>query len=228
MVGDTSIGVDLGMKRFFVTSEGKTFCDKDYLAKRRKVRHLKKVLRSKGTHSAKRHLKKIRRKERNLSKDMQHRAANMLLNSTDASIIVLEDLKKLKSNTSKTSEGYNRKRHNSAMSQVPFAEFKDILAHKAALVGRQVITVSPTWTSQTDSRSNKRDGKRQGCRYYCADGIVLDADWNAAVNIAIRGNHPISSVLPIDGRLSPLVGKAMSAAYMLGASNSKASSLLKQ
>ena len=211
-VGDISIGIDLGIKRLFVTSEGKYFIDKHYLAKRRKIRYLKRCFQSKNTRSSKRHLASITRKERNLSKDMQHRAAKILIESTDASILVLEDLKKLKANTSKSKEGFNRKRHNSAISQVPFAEFKDILTHKAQLVGKRVETVSPTWTSQTDSRSNKRDGERQGCRYYCVDGIVLDADWNAAVNIGLRANHPLSSCLPIDGKLIPLSGKALSTA----------------
>jgi len=212
-VGDTSLGVDLGMKRLFVTSEGKGFVDKEYLAKRRKLRFLKNKLKKKGTKSAKRHLKKLSHKEYNLSKDMQLRAAKALIESTDASYIVLEDLKKLKQRTSKTKNGgFKRKKHNSAISQVPFANFKEVLTHKAALVGKQVITVSPIWTSQTDSRTNKRDGVRQGCRYYCSDRVVFDADWNAAVNIAIRSKHPISSALPIDGRLTFLVGKALLAA----------------
>lgn len=212
VVGNSSLGVDLGMKRLFVTSEGKTFIDKKYLTKRRKLRFLKSKLKKKGTKSAKRHLKKLSHKERNLSKDMQLRAAKALVESTDASYIVLEDLKKLKQRTSKTKEGNNRKKHNNAISQVPFASFKEVLTHKAALVGKQVITVSPIWTSQTDSRTNKRDGIRKGCRYYCSDGIVFDADWNAAVNIAIRSKHPISSSLPIDGRLTFLMGKALSTA----------------
>ena len=209
---DTSIGVDLGMKRLFVTSEGKFYSDKEYLSKRRKLRYLKRCLQGKDTRSSKRHLAKVSRKEYNLSKDMQHRAAKALIESTNASVLVLEDLKKLKQNTSKTDKGFNRSRHNNAISQVPFASFKDILTHKAQLVGKRVETVSPTWTSQIDSRSNKRDGNRQGCRYYCSDGIVLDADWNAAVNIGLRANHPLSSSLPIDGKLMPLSGKALSTA----------------
>ena len=63
-----------------------------------------------------------------------------------------------------------------------------------------------------DCRTGKRDGKRHGCRYYCKDGIVFDADWNAAVNITQRANHPTSTVLPIDGKIQALVGKALSAA----------------
>ncbi len=201
---ETSIGVDMGIKRLFVTSEGKFFRDKKYLANRRKLRYLKRNLQSKGTKSAKRHLRKLSVKERNISKDMIQRSTSALIRSTNASIIVLEDLKRLKKNTSTTNDGYKRKRHNSALCQVPMYAFKEVLMHKAQLVGKRVETVSPVYTSQTDSRTNKRDGKRQGCRYYCSDGIVLDADWNAAVNIAKRGNHPCSTQTPIDGCLSVL------------------------
>lgn len=201
---ETSIGVDMGIKRLFVTSEGKFFRDKKYLANRRKLRYLKRNLQSKGTKSANRHLRKLSVKERNISKDMVQRSTSALLRSTNASIIVLEDLKRLKKNTSTTNDGYKRKRHNSALSQVPMYAFKEVLMHKAQLVGKRVETVSPVYTSQTDSRTNKRDGKRQGCRYYCSDGIVLDADWNAAVNIAKRGNHPCSTKTPLDGCLSVL------------------------
>ena len=207
---DTSIGVDMGVKRLFVTSEGNAFKDTKYLSERRKVRYLKTKLQEKKSKLAKRHLKKLRRRERHLSNDMCHRATNALLNSTDASILVLEDLSKIKQSTSKTKEGYMRKKHNNMLSQVPFYQFKEMLTYKAQLRGKRVETVSPTYTSQTDSRSNKRDGTRHGCRYICSDGIVLDADWNASVNIAKRGNHPTSIVLPIDGGLTTLVGREQS------------------
>ena len=109
-------------------------------------------------------------------------------------------------------EGFKRIRHNNALSQIPLAEFREMLTHKATLAGKQVVSVSPTWTSQMDCRTGKRDGERHGCRYYCKDGIVFDADWNAAVNIAQRANHPTSAVLPIDGKIQVLAGKALSAA----------------
>ena len=209
---DTSIGVDMGVKRLFVTSDGTYFSDKDYLKQRRKLRYLKQCLQSRGTQSAKKHLRRASRKETNLSKNMVEHAANALIKSTNASILVLEDLSKIKQKTSKTTDGYTRKRHNNMLSQVPFYHFKERLSHKAQLVGKRVETVSPAFTSQTDSRSNKRDGNRVGCRYYCVDGIVFDADWNAAINIARRANHPISSRLPVDGGLKPLIGRAQSIA----------------
>lgn len=202
---DTSLGVDLGMKRFFVTSEGKSFVDKEYLKERRKLRYLKRCLQSKGSHSSKRHLQRLSHKERNVSKSQIEKACNVLLRSTDASILVLEDLTKIKVKTSKSGEGFKKTRHNNALSQVPFYMFKERLTHKAALVGKQVQTVSPAYTSQTDSRTNKRDGVRQGCNYICSDGVVFDADWNAAVNIALRANHPLSSSeLPLSGRVQSI------------------------
>lgn len=207
---DSSIGVDLGVKRLFVTSEGYSFVDKKYLAERRKVRYLKRSLKEKGTHSAKRHLAKVKRREHHLSKDMVERASNALLRSTKASYLILEDLSKIKQKTAKTEDGFKRKRHNSMLSQVPFYKFKERLTAKAPLFGKKVETVSPAFTSQTDSRTNKRDGVRKGCRYYCSDGAVLDADHNAAVNIALRKDHLVSSVLPIDGGLKPLTSRVSS------------------
>lgn len=198
------IGVDLGMKRFAVTSDGLCVDDKAYKTRRRKVRYLKRCLKAKNTKSAKRHLKRVKRKERHLSKDFIVRAVRSVLASTEAGALVLEDLKKIKQNTSKTANGYNRKKHNSAFSQVALSEFKDVLSYKAQLVGKRVETVSPAWTSQTDSRTGKRDGKRHGCRYVCSDGIVFDADWNAAVNILKKSQRPAPSVLPLDGQLRPL------------------------
>ena len=223
---DACIGVDMGVKRLFTTSEGVAFRDKNYLSKRRKIRFLKRKLQSKGTVSAKKHLRKLSKKERNISKDMCHRATNALLNSTNASIIVLEDLSKIKVNTSKTENGYKKTKHNNMLGQVPFYLFKNILTYKVTLVGKQVVSVSPMYTSQTDSRTNKRDGKRIGCRYYCADGIVFDADWNASVNIAHKGNHPLSNVLPIDGTLQFLSGRELSTSQSSRTFGSMTSTLL--
>ena len=207
---DNCIGVDLGMRQFFVTSEGKSFKDSKYLEKRRKVRYLKDRLKAKKTKSAKRHLKKLKRKEHNMSKDMCYRATDKLLKSTDASFLVFEDLTKIKQNTSKNEGGYKRKKHNSAMSQVPYYLFRMIVAYKAQLVGKQVETVSPVNTSKKDSRTGKLDGVRNGRRYVCSDGVVLDADWNAALNIGKRAKHPISSSVPYDGALTPLMGRPQS------------------
>ena len=211
VLGNTCVGVDLGVKRLFVTSEGKAFRDKTYLRERRRVRYLKRCLKSKGTKSAKRHLKKCKHREYNLSNDMCQRACNVLIGSTNADVLVLEDLTKIKQRTSQTSNGFNRTKHNNMLSQVPFYKLKEMLTYKAPLAGKCVVTVSPKYTSQMDCRTDKRDGKRIGCRYYCSDNIVFDADWNASVNIAQRSKRPLSNtVIPRDGGIIFLSGRHLS------------------
>ena len=212
--GEACVCVDLGLKRTFVTSEGYYFKDSEFLGRKRKLRFLKRSLNSKGTKSAKRHLESLKRKERNSNKNQNYKAVNSLISSTDAQIFVLEDLSRIKKNTSRTKTGFKRKRHN-MMSQVGIAEFKRILTYKTLLVGKSVETVNPAFTSQTDSRTGERDGLRHGCRYICKDGTVLDADWNAAVNIGLRFKHPTLSRCPKDGAMTPLVGRAESTAQSL-------------
>lgn len=199
---DAALGIDLGMRRFITTSDGVVFDDKAYKARRRQARHLKAELRKKGTKSAKRHLKKIKHKEKQQSKDFLCRMVNAVIASTDAGTLVVEELKNIKKKTAKTDNGFVRKKHNSAFSQVALTKFVEILTYKAPLAGKQVVTVSPVWTSQTDSRTDKRYGQRQGRRYICSDGVILDSDWNAAINIAKRSKHPVSkTVTPVDGGL---------------------------
>lgn len=201
VLGDKCLGVDLGIKRIVTTSDGFIIKGTKVNGIKRKLRYLKCSLQSKGTKSAKRHLKKLAKKERNINKNYAHHVCNEIL-KTDKDIIVLEDLKGIKSKTSKTKEGYKRKRHNNMIAQVPFFMIRTILSYKAPLLGKKVVTVSPSYTSQMDCRTSKCSGKRMGCRYYCDDGIVFDADWNAAINIRNRYKHSTPSVLPLDGKMN--------------------------
>ena len=198
---DNCIGVDLGERRFAITSEGIVFNDKEYNSRRRKLRYLKRCLQKKGSKSARHHYKKLSQKEQYQSTDMCYKVANAIIKSTPASIIVLEDLSNIKKNTSKTKDGLKKKNHNRRMAQVPFYKFKQILSYKALLNGKRVETVSPSMTSQTDCITGKKDGIRKNRRFYCKNGTVLDADWNAAVNIAQKSRHPFSFKKPLDGAL---------------------------
>lgn len=201
LANDTCVGVDLGERRFAVTSLGDMFNDREYNARKRRLRYLKRCLQKKGTKSARKHKRNLSVKERNQSTDMCRRMANSIIQSTNASILVLEDLSDIKQNTSKTKEGFKKKNHNRRIGQVPFYKFKQILSYKALLAGKRVETVSPIMTSQTDCLTGKKDGTRKNRRFYRKNGTILDADWNAAVNIARKSKHPFSFLVPLDGAL---------------------------
>lgn len=202
-------GIDLGVRRAATTSEGKLYIDKKFNAEKRRLRFLKRQLQSKGTKSARRHARILRRKERNKNKNQSHLLANALLRDTKADTLALENLDVV-SLKKKKNEFHNR----NGISQVPMAELREILTYKAHLLNKQVITVSPYNTSQIDSRTGKADGVRTGCRYYGKDGVVLDADINAAVNIARRSKRPISYGNILDGQgvvTHPIVCKSSKA-----------------
>ena len=226
---DSFVGVDLGMRRLATLSDGTAYSDRKYLARRRKIRHKKRIYQKhkKSSHSARTKLKKLRNKERNISKEMCHNLANEILHH-DASVIVMEDLSGIKKSTSKTENGQKRTKHNNRISQVPFYQLKQILTYKAPLAGKRVETVSPEFTSQEDCRTQSKVGCiRKGCRFYTADSRVFDADWNAAVNIMNRylleNKLPISLVLPLDGKLD-LIGRLCQRADCRGHSRQAAPS----
>ena len=198
-----ALGIDLGIRRFAATSEGKIFIDKKFNAKKRKVRHRKKILKAKATKSAKRRLKKIGSKERQINNDFNHKLANKLL-ETKANILVLEKL-----NVAKMKRKKHPNNDKSRISQIGFSNLLFILTYKALLRGKQVITVNPAYTSQIDHVTKRKSGTRVGCRYYTKRGLVYDADVNAANVIAQRSKLPVSCGNVLDGQAivsSPIVG----------------------
>ena len=198
-----SIGFDLGIKRLVATSEGDIIKGNEFNTYKRKIRWSKRKLQSKQnhSHSARKKLNTLKRKEHNFSKNYIHHIVNTLLKN-DANTIVIEDLSKIKSK--------NRgKKFNNRQSQVPYYLLKTILTYKAQSLGKRVEMVKPYFTSQNDHRGIE-SGKRKGCRYYASDGIILDADLNAANNIKLRGSkHSNSCCEALDGQVnvnSPIVG----------------------
>ena len=179
-----ALGVDVGIRRVVACSDGRIFIDKKFNGDKRKLRHLKDSLKSKGTRSAKKHFYKLRHKEHNQSKNQIHLITNKIL-KTEADTIVLENLKGIKAKKHK----YQNKR---SISQVPMYELRRIITYKAENMGKTVILVRPSYTSQTDSVTGKREGERRGCRFYSKNGLIYDSDINASINIAKLSKLPVS------------------------------------
>lgn len=184
-----AVGIDLGICNFAATSEGNLYQDKEFNKRKRQLRFNKRKLQSKSktSKSAKRKLKKLRRKERNINKNFLHHLANKIIQDTKADVLVLEDLKSIKLKKHK----YQNK---NKISQISLFELREILTYKAALClePKTVMVVSPAYTSQIDNRTGKKDGIRIGGRYIGKDGQILSADCNAACNIALRSKLPCS------------------------------------
>lgn len=179
------VGIDLGLKRVTSTSEGNIVKGNEFNKHKRRIRWNKRKLQSKKSHSARVKRNKLRRKEHNFSKNYIHHVVNNLLTTT-ASTIVIEDLSKIKFK----SKG---RRFNNRNSQMPYFLLRHILTYKAASLGKRVVIVNPHYTSQLDHRGLD-NGVRKGCRYCAVDGMMLDADLNAANNITFRYDkeHSIS------------------------------------
>ena len=195
-----AIGLDLGIRRIVSTSNGDIIKDKVSLKHKRKIRFLKRQLKSKidtnKSRSAKNHLEKLKHKERNFNKNWTHHVVNKTLElSKDASTIVIEDLKGIKRTKKSKTQGNMKSQWN------PF-EFRTILTYKAQALGKRVVTVKPHLTSQLDHRGLD-GGTRKGCRYIGSDGIVMDADVNAAINILHKYDpkHPVSCCA-LDGQVN--------------------------
>jgi len=189
------LGVDLGIRRVAACSDGRLIIDREFNKQKRKLRYLKRQLQSKGTKSARKHRRKLLGKERNMNRNQTHLVANAILR-TEANVIALENLNGIKAKK-------HKKQNKNAISQVPLFDLRRVLTYKAMHQGKTVCLVSPAWTSQTDSISQKREGERRGCRFYSKSGRVYDADVNAAINIALRSKHPISLggfAAPLDGQ----------------------------
>ena len=187
------VGIDLGCRCNAATSEGKLILSKSFNAQKRKLRYLKRCLNSKTeSKTAKKHLQKIRYKERNINKNFNHHLCNEIL-KTKANTIAVEKLQ-----TKKLKAKRHRYQNKNRISQISFAKLLFILTYKARLAQKQVVSVSPYYTSQLDCTTGKI-GIRQGRRFY-GTKLIFDADINAAVNIASRSNLPFSYSNILEGQ----------------------------
>jgi IS605 OrfB family transposase len=101
-----------------------------------------------------------------------------------AAVIAAEDLT---APMAGKSFGKNVNRRLASWTKGVIAEALDRVSRRR---GSTVVLVNPAYTSQIDSRTGGLDGKRQGDQFYCSDGVVLQADQNAARNVLARLYDP--------------------------------------
>ena len=186
------IGVDLGVVNIATDSDGETHTSEKTEKSRRRYERIRSKLQAAGTKSAKRHLKKLARRERRMKRDANHVISKRLVSKAAETNrgICLEDLKDIRKRT--TVRRTQRSRHG----KWAFGELRSFVEYKARLAGIAFALVDPRYSSQTCSGCGhcEKANRRTRSEFVCKScGYVALADENAAVNIRRRAlvNEPI-------------------------------------
>jgi len=190
------IGVDLGLNRPAVTSRRKFLGSRHWKEVDRRSFRLRRALQSKGTKSAKRHLRKLAGRNMRFHRDCDHILSKRIVqNATPGATIVIENLTNIRT-TSKIGGGKTKRRLHSWS----FAQFRSFLSYKAQEAGVRVVAIDPRHTSQTCSRCSyqHRSNRRSQSLFLCRScAYQLNADLNASYNI--RHKHLASLGISLAG-----------------------------
>ena len=187
------IGCDFGITDIVCTSEGKTYSSQSLNQYRKKRRKIRSSIQSKGTRSSRRLLKRLNKRERTTAMIINHTISNQII--TDAKTkgvgVAIEDLSNIRSTSKRRSKSFRTE-----LNSWSFYQLRTFLEYKAKRVGVPLIAVQPAYTSQTCCNCH-HIGTRNNKSFkfgYC--GNNMDADINAAKNIALIGavvNQPEKS-----------------------------------
>lgn len=184
------LGVDLGIVNIAADSDGNTYTGGKVNGLRKRCAKLRARLQSKGTTSAKRLLKKRRRKETRLARDVNHVISKHLVaKAKDTGRgIALEYLKGIRDRIT-VRKAQRRIQHSWA-----FHQLRSFIEYKAALAGVPVVAVDPRNTSRTCptcSHVAKANRPTQTSFLCVSCGFAGPADTIAAENIRrVAVNQP--------------------------------------
>ena len=180
------LGVDLGLHALYKDSEGGEYRYPRVQRVRRRHAYDRRTLQEKGTRSAHRRLKAMKRREERFIRDVDHRAAKRLADTPGIGVIAFEDLARIRRLARKGTRTSKHRRN--MLNQWPFSQLQEFTAYKAAAKGIRVVMVDPAYTSQRCNRCGYVDKRnRDRARFDCLRcGHSDDADHNAALNIRDR------------------------------------------
>ncbi len=198
--GKATIGIDKGYTEVFVDSDGGHYGKglgklltkhSDKLKRKYQARNKIRAIANKKTHKkqniiennlGRKKLNRQNEKAQSQIKDTIYQATHKLVDK--ASTIAAEDL----TSPIKTRKfGKNVIRRLSAWTKGVIATALDTISRRR---GSSVILVNSAGTMQMDSRYGVLLGKRSGDSFHGFDGVVLQADENAAQNVLARLHDP--------------------------------------
>ena len=185
MDSTNAIGIDVGLKKYAVLSNGREYENPRFL--RKKEKKLKKAQykpskRKKGSVNYLKQVQRVRQlheKVSNQRRDFLHKLSYNL--SREFNVIAVENL-------NIRSMLKNRKVSKS-ISDAGWGMFRNMLAYKCEKQGGLLIKVEPQYTSQDCSTCGERIKKSLSIRTHICPkcGTILDRDYNTSLNILQKG-----------------------------------------
>ena len=175
---NTTIGVDLGIKDFAITSEGEVFENPKYL--RKSQSKLKYVQRKYSKYKGKRTKKKLAKLHENVvnkRKDFLHKASTKLIRENQTICLETLSVKNMVKN------------HNlaQAISDASWSTFVSMLEYKAEWYGKNILRIgqfAPSSKTCSNCGNINKDLKLSDREWVCPKCFeVVSRDVNAAINI---------------------------------------------
>ncbi len=195
-----TLGVDLGIVNLATDSDGQTFSGAPVHVVRARYHQRRQRLQKVGTKNAERRLRQNAGKERRFQRDVNHCISKALVAKAAVSrkAIALEDLSGIRERVAVRRE-HRYERHSWA-----FYQLRQFVSYKAAWAGVPLHLVDPRNTSRTCSACGhcEKANRRSQAEFRCQRcGLMLNADYNAAINISRKEpyravvNQPMASPL---------------------------------
>ena len=180
---ENTLGIDMGLKDFLVTSDGESVPIPQYYRKSQKrLKTLQKRLprKKKGSNRWLKAVKAVAKQHKKVAdkrKDFHFKTANELLSKYE--VIAYEDL---------NIKGLVKTHLSKSINDAGWGQFLSILTVKAENAGQKTIAVNPNGTSQDCSNCGEKVPKKLSDRTHCCPhcGIVICRDHNAARNVKHR------------------------------------------
>lgn len=182
---DDVVGVDLGLAQPAVTSNGRFLGKKAWRSlEARRFKH-RRALQAKGTKSALRRLKMMRRAQARFRRDCDHVLSKRIVQATSpGGTIVLENLTNIRKRVTVRHGQQARRVHGWSFDQI-----RSFVEYKAEERGCTVVAVDPRHTSQRcpSCGHTARNNRRSRAWFICRKcGYQLHADLVGARNVAAK------------------------------------------
>ena len=186
--GNNPVGVDIGINKILVASNGFEVNGKPVEARRQHFRKLRSSLQKKGTSSSKRKLKQLSGREHRWVNTILHQVSRAFVNSlvVGRDYVVMEKLNGIRQRCK------HRKKQRATFHSWAFNRLQQMIEYKCLEKGIPVVYVEPRYTSQRCPRCGTTDrrNRRSQVLFRCINcGYQHNADYVASFNLAQRAGQ---------------------------------------